>query len=137
MSSRSLAVAVLLAGLSIGLGACRPGDPAAIPHGAWTGPDARLDVDASGGLLRVGCTTGRIAAPLALDEDGRFDLSGTLSVPIWSSPPLTGPGRFTGHVRGRVLTITFRAEGSPSPAGSVELRLNSEAPPPDPPGRCG
>jgi hypothetical protein len=76
MRSRGVAASVLLAGLSLGVCACDR-DPVAIPFGVWAGPEARLDVDASGARFRFGCAAAEIAPPLPLEDDGRFDLAGS------------------------------------------------------------
>lgn len=125
MTSRSLAVAVLLVGLLVC--ACDR-DLVAIPFGVWAGPEARLDVDASGARFRFGCAAAEIAPPLSLDGDGRYDLAGSYTFQAGPEPYPTFPAQFVGRVRGRALTVEVRLQGDPRVIGPFDLRLGAEPP---------
>lgn len=130
MRPRSLFGPPLLLGLCVGLLACGlgAGDLVAIPFGVWASPDGRLDADPSGAHFRFACAAAEIPPPLSLDGDGRFELSGRYEFQVGPEPHPNFPARFTGRVRGRVLTVEVRLQGDPRVVGPLGLKLGAEPP---------
>lgn len=82
-------------------------DPRELAEGTWGGADAGLLLDDARAHVHFGCTYGDFPAPIALDEDGRFSVSGEYLIrafPVAVGPPL--PAELAGVVRGRELTMT-------------------------------
>lgn len=98
--------------LSAGVaGACGRGltPPAGdrLSTGMWGGDNAGLIVNDTIAHAHVGCTYGNFAAPVALDQDGRFNVPGSYllrAYPIAVGPSL--PAQFAGLVVGSRLTFT-------------------------------
>jgi hypothetical protein len=96
-----------------GGGAPRPGlpnSPDGVLAGAWSGLHAALSAVADGATLEFDCAHGRIAAPVQLDAQGRFDAPGVY-VPERGGPaaPIEQNGqaaRYAGQVTGAHLTLT-------------------------------
>ena len=91
-----------------------------VPAGAWGGNGIALTVDESGAKLELDCAHGRIAQPLALDADGRFELTGTFvrerPGPVRMGPngeaqeEKGAPATYSGRLEGDVLRLTIRFE---------------------------
>lgn len=107
--SRPLLFAGLLAG-TLAAGTCSseslgPGDTLA--EGTWGGDDVALMVGDTAVHVHFGCTYGDFPAPVDVDEDGRFSVSGEYvldAYPVAVGPPL--PAELAGVVRGNRLTMT-------------------------------
>ena len=94
------------------LGACR--ESTTVPEaerqlvvGTWGGKNAGVIVDDSVAHAHIGCTFGNFRLPLATAPDGKFAIDGEYMLrayPIAIGPTL--PARFTGTLRGGVLTLT-------------------------------
>ena len=88
-------------------------DPARVAEGRWGGTGISVEVAASGARIELDCAHGTIDAPLALDENGAFDLPGTL---VRERP---GPVRVDGEEeKGRPVRYQGRLEGD-----ALELRI--------------
>jgi hypothetical protein len=68
----------LLAFASLLGGACASvdGGPERVPEGRWGGEHVSLDVTQAGATVELDCAHGALAAPLELDEHGRFEVAG-------------------------------------------------------------
>lgn len=75
--------------------------------GTWGGEDVWVDAQTADVHVHVGCTSGDFPAPIALDDNGRFSVSGSYHIrlyPIATGPTL--PAQFAGVVNGNRLTFT-------------------------------
>jgi hypothetical protein len=106
----ALALFAVLAG-AVGLATCdseSPVEPATeLAGGTWGGDRAGVLVSDSVAHVHVGCTYGDFPAPIALDADSRFSVSGQYvlrAYPIAIGPPL--PAQFAGVVHGNELVLT-------------------------------
>ena len=75
--------------------------------GTWGGENVAFIVESSTTHVHVGCTNGDFAAPIVIDDEGRFNVSGSYvlrAYPIQVGPSL--PAQLTGLVDGRRLTFT-------------------------------
>src|SRR4029078_10306724 len=66
-----------------------PPQGAALAVGTWGGENAGLIVDDTIAHVHVGCTYGNFPGPVALDETGRFNVSG--SYVLRAYPVAVGP----------------------------------------------
>lgn len=91
-----------------GSGSAAPLPATQLVVGTWGTDGAGVIVSDTLVHVHVGCTKGDFRRPDALDADGRFDVAGSYMIrayPIAIGPTL--PARFTGAVRGSVLTISI------------------------------
>jgi hypothetical protein len=75
--------------------------------GTWGADGAGLIVQDTVAHLHIGCTFGDMPAPIAVDQNGAFDIAGSYvlrAYPVMIGPSL--PARFAGHLAGSKLTIT-------------------------------
>jgi hypothetical protein len=75
--------------------------------GTWGGENAGLLLDETLAHVHVGCTYGDFAAPVELDNAGRFNVSGSYllrAYPVAVGP--TMPAQFAGVVSGGSLTLS-------------------------------
>jgi hypothetical protein len=82
------------------------GDKLAV--GTWGGENAGVIVGDTLVHVHVGCTLGDFPAPVALDQDGRFNVSGSYTLrayPVQIGPPL--PAQFAGRVENGQLTLAI------------------------------
>ncbi len=78
-----------------------------LAEGTWGGDDVGVVVSADNAHVHVGCTKGDFPAPIALDADQRFSVSGSYLIkayPVAIGP--TMPAEFAGVVEGNRLTFT-------------------------------
>ena len=81
--------------------------PTELPAGTWGNENVGLLVGDALAHVHVGCTKGDFPAPVPLDEEQRFNVSGSYLVkayPVAVGP--TMPARFAGVLRGNELTFT-------------------------------
>lgn len=93
------------------LGATGMSHPATLPTGSWGGEQVVLEVGPDRAVLRLGCGEGEFAAPVSLDADGRFALTGSYSAEAGGpSTPAdrSVPARYEGQIQARSLTLTVR-----------------------------
>jgi len=110
-----LALALILAVVSQG-GPCRKVENVSNERiqgaqtGTWGGPHVQMDVDRDGARLEFDCAHGATDGPLALGDDGRFDLKGYFVVER-GGPVREGhqekrlPARYSGRVDGKTMTL--------------------------------
>lgn len=78
--------------------------------GTWGGAHVQMDVGRDGALLEFDCAHGATDGPLALGNDGRFDLKGYFVVER-GGPVRAGhqekrlPARYSGRVEGKTMTL--------------------------------
>jgi hypothetical protein len=75
--------------------------------GTWGGENVAFIVESGTTHIHVGCTNGDFPSPIAVDGDGRFNVSGSYvlrAYPVQIGPPL--PAQVAGVVDGRRLTFT-------------------------------
>jgi hypothetical protein len=109
-ASRSTLFGILLLASLLGTATCDgdslgPGDT--LSGGTWGGDDAGLIVNEATAHVHFGCTYGDFPAPIELDEEGRFSVSGEYLIdayPVATGPTL--PAELAGVVQGRDLTMT-------------------------------
>jgi hypothetical protein len=108
---RPYALAILLV-VAAGPLACDEGvTPASsekLEPGTWGGENAGVIVSDSVAHVHVGCTFGNFPLPIALDESGRFSVSGSYvlrAYPVAVGPSL--PAHLGGVVRGKEMTLTI------------------------------
>lgn len=110
-----LALSLILAIFSQG-GPCRKAEEVSNERiqsaetGTWGGPHVQMDVERDGARLEFDCAHGATDGPLALGNDGRFDLKGYF-VAERGGPVRAGhqekrlPARYTGRVDGKTMTL--------------------------------
>lgn len=79
----------------------------ALAEGTWGGDDAGALVSDTLVHVHFGCTNGDFPAPVVLDADGRFSVSGEYHLhvyPVAIGPAM--PAELAGVVRGKDLTMT-------------------------------
>ncbi|MBK8057479.1 MAG: hypothetical protein IPK33_06285 [Gemmatimonadetes bacterium] len=84
--------------------------PTQLALGTWGSDGAGVIVSDTLAHVHVGCTKGDFPRPMALDS-GRFNVAGQYilrAYPIQIGPPL--PARFSGVVRGSLLTLSVAVE---------------------------
>ena len=76
--------------------------------GTWGGDNSGVIVTDSLTHVHIGCTFGDVPGRIALDANGRFNVSGSYRLrayPVAVGP--TMPAQFSGHVVGRSLTLAI------------------------------
>lgn len=105
-----------------------------VAEGTWGGDHIRVEVSAEGGVgaeVEYDCARGKISAPLDVDAEGRFDLSGTHvregpgPIRVGITPP-TRPARFAGRISGEEMTLTVTLTDTSQEIGVFNLRRGSE-----------
>lgn len=81
--------------------------------GQWGGPQIRMQADAKGAVIELGCGHGQIRGPIRLDSQHRFKAKGAYEVygPGPQQADVTTPGlaaTFAGQVKGDTLTLEIR-----------------------------
>jgi hypothetical protein len=102
-------IGLLLA--SLALSGCPKDDPLSLDGnllaGTWGGENVAVIVESHTTHIHVGCTNGDFPAPIAVDDEGRFNVSGSYvlrAYPVQVGPSL--PAQLAGLVSGRQLTFT-------------------------------
>ena len=97
--------------LTVSGATCGSSDPVSpdgkLLTGTWGGENAALILEDADAHVHIGCTNGDFPAPLAVDADGRFSVTGSYvlrAYPIQIGPSL--PAQFAGVLDGRSLTFT-------------------------------
>ena len=95
-----------------------------VPTGDWGGPHAQLSVSERGATIEFDCGHGTLDEPLALNQEGRFDVSGRFAReggPVHEGD--TGqPVRYSGKTDGHELTLEIVFEKGER-SGPYELGL--------------
>lgn len=96
-----------------------------LPPGAWGGQNAGVIVNDSAMHVHIGCTYGN--APRPELSGGRFVVTGVHN--ITAHPVDLGvlhPARFSGVVRGRLMTLTITLTDTSVVLGPVTVQLGTE-----------
>lgn len=109
-------------------GGVSAGKPDKVPVGDWGGEHVVLRVHDTGASVEFDCARGSLRGPLALDDDGRFDVAGTL---VREGGPVV-PGRedaqdvrYKGRTDGRTMELEVaRPDGER--IGAYQLRLGEK-----------
>ncbi|MGH7695979.1 MAG: hypothetical protein ACRENH_13415 [Gemmatimonadaceae bacterium] len=75
--------------------------------GTWGGENAGLIVNDTIAHVHVACTLGNFPAPVTIDENGRFNVTGSYvlrAYPVFVGP--YHPAQFAGQINGNRLTLT-------------------------------
>jgi hypothetical protein len=101
-----------------------------LPAGDWGGDHVRMTVSASGAELDFDCASGKIAAPIALDAKGNFDVMGEYHAehagPIRrDEDQSTANARFQGKLSGDHLTLTITLLEGGTSVGDFALEKGS------------
>jgi len=78
-----------------------------LPVGTWGGENAGLIVNDTIAHVHVACTLGNFPAPVTVDENGRFNVTGSYvlrAYPVFVGP--YHPAQFAGQISGSRLTLT-------------------------------
>jgi hypothetical protein len=79
--------------------------------GTWGADGSGLIVQDTVAHLHIGCTFGDMPAPVAVDQNGAFDVAGSYvlrAYPVMIGPSL--PARYVGKVSGSKVTITVTVD---------------------------
>ena len=101
------------------------GPTGALATGTWGGNNAGVVVDDTSMHTHIGCTYGN--APRPGVTQGRFEVMGVHN--ITAHPVDLGilhPARFTGVVRGRLMTVTVTLTDTAVTLGPVTVQLGAE-----------
>ena len=95
-----------------------------LPPGQWGGKGIGLSMDGKEIRLEYDCANGMInGTSISLDADGRFDAQGThtFHYPNSERPTALHATRYTGTVKGDVMTITLTVSNAPFAPGQQVL----------------
>lgn len=113
--------------------ACSGGSPTeprqpVLTDGRWAGDNACLDVHQTATTnLVVGCGHGQIP-PIALRNDGTFDVDGTYRIEVGPvSPDPAPPAHYSGALANSTLTLTVTPSVVSLPRATYHLKLNPGA----------
>ena len=102
---------LLLASVALLGATCSTSDPISpdgnLLLGTWGGENVAFIVESTATHIHVGCTNGDFPAPIAVDEQGRFNVSGSYvlrAYPVQVGPSL--PAQLAGEVSGRQIIFT-------------------------------
>ena len=84
----------------------------AVASGTWGGQHIILEVSDKGAEAEFDCAHGQITQPMTLDQQGRFDVTGTFTPehggPVRRDEEITpAPMRYSGHVSGDTMELTI------------------------------
>jgi hypothetical protein len=80
--------------------------------GVWAGDGVSLRINAAGAVVQAKCVVGKMAVPIWVDANGRFEANGYLN-PVISGYRLSDlaardrPARLSGRVKGSKLELTL------------------------------
>ena len=95
--------------------------------GTWGGENAAVIVDDTSAHVHIGCTVGNITERLVPDASGRVNLKGQFNItayPVYRPPD--HPARFSGAIRGRVMTLTVTLTDTAVIIGPVRVEYGKE-----------
>jgi hypothetical protein len=102
-----------------------------LAEGPWGGDHVRLRVREGGAEVEFDCAHGTLAETLALDAEGRFDVSGTY---VREGPgpirlnrlPSARPARYSGRVEGQTMTLSVKFNDNSQALDALTLARGSE-----------
>jgi len=98
-----------------------------VPTGTWGGDGGGLIVTAEGAHAHIGCTLGDVTGAIALDAEGRFEVSGTWNVDAFPvNRGIVHPARISGRTDGATLSLAVRLSDTGQSLGPVLLTHGRE-----------
>lgn len=93
---------------------------AAPVEGRWAGDRLQLVIDASGGRVETDCASGSFTGPISVSGDGNFVATGSFDQhrpgpQRADAPAHQAAARYTGDIKGGVLTLAILPDGEGSP----------------------
>jgi len=99
-----------------------PGPPPDAVTGTWGGTDAGLIAGDTAAHVHIGCTVGDARLPIAVNDDGTFEATGTYDVDAFPVPRgILHPARFSGRITGTTMTLTVTLLDTARTLGPVQL----------------
>ncbi len=122
-------MAALVAGCALQSGTA-PLPTDRVAEGTWGADDNGLIVRPDGVHIHMGCTLGDFPAPIALDADGRFQVSGSYTLRAFPVARESLPAQLAGIAQGNRLTFTIAVNDTvnktPVALGPVTLTFGVE-----------
>ena len=102
-----------------------------VPQGTWGGDHVELVLDAAHGTLEFDCAHGTMEAPIPVDREGAFNVTGIFvrehGGPIRDGePPDQHPAIYSGTTDGKRMTLTVALSDESQPIGTFELALGGQ-----------
>lgn len=99
-----------------------------VPQGAWGGDHVELVLDAAHGTLEFDCAHGTMQAPIPVDREGAFSVTGIFvrehGGPIRDGElPDQHPAVYSGTTDGKRMTLTVALSDESQQMGTFELVL--------------
>lgn len=99
-----------------------PGTPPDEVTGTWGGNDAGLIAGDTAAHVHIGCTVGDARLPIAVQDDGTFEATGTYDVDAFPVPRgILHPARFSGRITGTTMVLTVTLLDTARTLGPVQL----------------
>ena len=96
-------------------------------QGTWGGDNAGLIVNLDDVHVHIGCTLGDANGPIRTDANGRFEATGTYNVDAYPiNRGIEHPAKFSGEVRGSVMTLTVALTDTARVLGPVTLTYGKQ-----------
>jgi hypothetical protein len=96
-----------------------------LPIGPWGGQHISFHVSAKGAKVEYDCAHATIDRAIALDRDGRFNVSGKQfqerGGPVRQGEPPGYPVIFSGEVKGKTMTLTVQNSETKEDLGTFTL----------------
>jgi hypothetical protein len=97
-----------------------------VPQGSWGGDHVELVLDAAHGTIEFDCAHGAMPAPIPLDRDGAFQVTGTFvrehGGPIHDGEaPDQHPAQYAGTTDGQRMTLTVTLSDESLQIGTFDL----------------
>ncbi len=100
--------------------------PLSVLTGEWGGPQAKLVLGPTGGVMTLACASATISAPLRPDATGRFDVMGRYEIHgggmvAADTPPAMVQARFSGRLDGSAMHLSVHRKGVAPEVYTLEL----------------
>ena len=102
-----------------------------VPQGEWGGDHVGLALDAAHGTLEFDCAHGTMQAPIPVDREGAFNVTGIFvrehGGPIRDGEPADQhPAVYSGTTDGKRMTLTVALSDESQQVGTFELVLGGQ-----------
>ena len=102
-----------------------------VPQGEWGGDHVGLALDAAHGTLEFDCAHGTMQAPIPVDREGAFNVTGIFvrehGGPIRDGEPADQhPAVYSGTTDGKRMTLTVALSDESQQIGTFELALGGQ-----------
>ena len=103
-----------------------------VPQGEWGGDHVGLALDAAHGTLEFDCAHGTMQAPIPVDREGAFNVTGIFvrehGGPIRDGEPADQhPAVYSGTTDGKRMTLTVALSDDSQQIGTFELALGGRS----------